>query len=267
MKTISDRITDIKGELDELEAHINSTLSVLDCKSVPLKEHDKDYKDWKWRTYNHYIYDDDKYTADYKTEEKTLEKLNTLKEAFDKIHEENKKIMEENTQTFNKICEFFSNIGLSKTSYQYSGKGRNRKSYKVESQWVEQLKRQYPMKDESYQNFISWHKDQEREIKSFFSKRREAERKKEAEAEQERQKREEQQKQEEEKIKAISVAVEFLVGHGKEIGKDFNSDNAIDKACELKMEIINRPEKKSEELEELKSIESKNALQFLDVEE
>ena len=275
MKTISSRIENIKEQIDELEAHVNSTLSVLNCKAVPLikelegeyeeyKEY-KEYKNWKWKTYNSYAYADNNFTLNYKTEENTIKKLSEFKDAFDAVHEKNKEYIKENELTFNKICDFFDKLGLSRTTYASSGKGKNYRSHKVDSQWVEQLKRQYPMKDELYDHFISWHKEQEREIKLFFGKLKETEREKKQEEEHKRIEEEEQQRQKEEKTKAINLATEFLVLNGKKEGVDFNNDNAINKAFELKTKILNQPqEPKTEKTEETKKEEKEKIRGNLD---
>jgi len=49
MKIISDRISEIKKQLDELENHVNSTISILDCKKVQLIKYDINYSDFKWK--------------------------------------------------------------------------------------------------------------------------------------------------------------------------------------------------------------------------
>lgn len=265
MKTISDRIENIKEQLDELEAHVNSTLSILDCKAVPLKKHDEEYKSWKWRTYDRYIYSEDNYTPNYKTEEATIKKLNEFKAAFDAVYEKNKECVKENELTFNKICDFFDKLGLSRKTHASSGKGKSHRSYTVDSQWVEQLKRQYPMKDELYDHFISWYEEQEREIKSFFGKRREVERKKQQEEERKKIEEEKCQRQEEEKSKAINLAMEFLVLNGKKAYIDFNNDNAINKAFELKIEMQNKSQEPKIEVAKEEKEEIKGSLDRMEV--
>lgn len=47
MQTISNRIVEIKKHLDELEGHVNSTLSILDCQKLTLHEYPKNYTDFK----------------------------------------------------------------------------------------------------------------------------------------------------------------------------------------------------------------------------
>lgn len=245
MQTIAKRIVEIKRELDELEAHVNSTLSILDCPKLILNEYPKDYKDFKWREYSSY-YD---WRCIYKTEEETIAAINKYKTIFDVIHAKNEPMLQKNTETFNKICDFFVKLGLSKTTYAYSGTGKNRRSYNTDSSWVINLKEQYPMIDGEYTIFIEWYKKESCEINRFWADIKEKERiKKQKEYEKIRE-REDAERQLAERTKAVNLAVEFLVANGKIAGRDFNNDNCIDCAFELKaklLEEMNKPKKEQE---------------------
>jgi len=174
--------------------------------------------------------------------------------------------MIQNTETFDKICDFFEKLGFSKTTLASSGKGRNYKTHKVASQWIEQLKRKYPMKDEDYDNFMKWYNEREKEIKPFFQRHREDLRKKAMEEEQAQEKLEKENQRIEERNKAINMAVELLKAYDKIEGVDFTSENAIDKACELKIEIVKGTYTPTEEqIEQVKKIETKDVTQYLEL--
>lgn len=238
MQTITKRIVEIKRQLDELESHVNSTLSILDCQRLPLNEYPVKWKDFVWNKYNSYV----GHIPIYKTEEETLATLNKYKIEADAINAKNKPLMEKNKETFNKICNFLVKLGFSLTTYAHSGTGKRRHSYQIDTDWVAHLKQEYPMVDSNYDSFINWHRSQTIEIERFFRGEREKERLKQSEREERERKREEETERGEEQAKMINLAIEYLVSHGKVPCRDFNNDTAIDCAFKLKMELIEKPE-------------------------
>jgi ribosomal protein S21 len=261
MNTIANRVEAIKKQLDELESHVNSTISILDCKAVPINKYPSPYDSYnkfEWRKYNY------EWRPLYKSEEQTIEAIDAFKTKFESIHESNKEPMEQNTKTFNKLCDFFEKLGLSKTSYAYSGTGRNRHSHQVESGWVSSLRSQYVMRDSDYESFTNWYKKEKEEIRKFFQEIRTREFKEQMEENERKAKQEAVQRHEEERAKSINLAVEFLISQGKKVGIDFTNDDAIDKAFQVKMEMAKQPPAPVPEVEKP---ETTNAMQFMDVEE
>jgi len=263
MISIANRIEEIKKQLDELESHVNSTISVLDCKSIPLNQYPNSYESYQkfqWQNSGYYSESRPLYS-----ENVTMEKLNEWKTKFDQIYESNKSIMERNSKTFTKLCAFFEKLGLSTTKYDYSGTGKKRHSYKTDSDWVVSLRSQYPMRDVEYENFLLWHERIKKQIADTFKKIRSEEAQQRAIDDRRREELEAVRKQEEERAKSVNLAVEFLMSQGKRFGIDFNNDNAIDKAFELKQEIVNNPSKPT--ISDVEKPKATNAVQFMEVEE
>ena len=248
MQTISKRIIEIKKQLDELEGHVNSTLSILDCQKAVLNEYPKDWKEFKWRSYSSLIPYGNQWIHIFKTEEETLDAIDKYKIIFEEIHAKNEHLIQKNTETFNKIRAFLINLGFSTTTYAYSGTGKRRRSYQVDTEWVVHLRKEYPMVDVDFNSFMEWYKREVEEIKKFFWGIREVERIKQLELEERTREAEELAKQLEEQTKSINMATEYLIAHGKIAGRDFQNDTAIDCAFKLKMELLNNP-KKAEETE------------------
>ena len=236
MQTISKRIIEIKKQLDELEGHVNSTLSILDCQKYVLDKYPQDYKNFKWREYNRYA--SYNWTPLYKTEEETMQAIDKYLVVFEDIHAKNVSLIEKNTETFNKIRDFLVKMGFSTTTYAHSGTGKNRRSYQADSDWVAHLKTEYPMIDQEYNDFTNWYLKEVSEIKVLFSDIRTKELRRQQEQNAKRIEEEEETKKEEEQTKAINMATEYLVKNGKVAGRDFTSDNAIDFAFKLKMELF-----------------------------
>ena len=255
MKTISDKIAEIKKELDDLESQISSTISILDCKSIPLNNYPSPYDSYKPFKWNEYFSGIGGIITTYKDEETTLLKLEEYKVIFDKIHESNKDIILKNKETFNKICLFLEKLGLSKTHTSWCGKGKSRRSFQQNSDWVADIERKYPMIERDYDDFISWYQNEKREINRVFSVKIEKERRDAERRERENKIFEEERKKRDDKNKALDVAIKFLISNGKKEGVDFNKDNAINVALGLKTN--------AEKEVDIKKINTINPIQFL----
>jgi len=258
MKTISDRIILIKKELDELESHVNTTLSILDCKSIPLKTYPDDYRKFTWEKY-------DSYSGEHKgifdTEEEATEALNKYKKQMDEIYEQNKKIIEENKITYNKIYNFFIQLGLSPDKYTYTGTGKKSRSYKTTTDWVNSLQLQYPMIDKDYNLFSEWYKSDLRAIEEFYRWKRQVEETERRRYEDKVRKEEEYTRKMEEREKMRKIAVDYLTANGKILGKDFTNESAIEYASKEK----DKPQKEPQVEEKIEHPKIDNSMQFLDL--
>jgi hypothetical protein len=259
MITIKSRIDEIKKNLDALEEHVNSTLSILDCQRYPLNAYSNiAWKDFKWTRYDSYVGT----IALFKDEEEAKKELQYLNESMSEIHEQNKILMEKNKVTFDKICAFFVQLGLSKTTYIYTGKGRQRHSSQVDSEWVQSLKRQYPMQDEEYNNFCSWHRNQVVEMERFYREKELKRRLEERQRVQQQAENDAKNQQMQEQERMVDMAIEYMISHGKTLDVDFTRLNALAAALSLKSELAN----KSVEIT-TSAPKITNAVQFMDIDE
>lgn len=263
MQTISKRITDIKKQLDELEGHVNSTLSILDCQRYVLNEYPKEWKEFKWKQWNSSYYGSHQWQHIFKNEEETIKAMDRFLKIFEEIHIKNKVLIQKNTETFNKICAFLVKLGFSMTTYAHSGTGKRRHSYQTDSDWVAHLRSEYFMVDVEYNSFTEWYKKEASEVKQYFTEIRRDEQIKQQNKAEERRRYEEQSRREEEQAKAINLATEYLVANGKVPCRDFNNDTAIDCAFKLKMENLEKDVKKVEE--KISKPETINALDRMEL--
>lgn len=250
MQTISNRIEEIKKQLDELEGHVNSTLSILDCKHFPLLKYPEDYKKFEWLKYDSFI----GWRNIYKSEEETLETLNQYKPIMDDIYYQNVPLIQKNTESFKKICDFLIKLGFSTTTYEWSGAGKRRHSYTADSQWVSHLKNQYPMVDDNYKYFISWHSKKIEEIGKYFEAKRIQEAKEREEEAIKRRAREAEDQRVLEQSQAAALASEYLLEKGLALDRDFTLMNAVDIAFKLKTQSITNPVAKEIEVERPKTL-------------
>jgi len=242
MKTVSDRIIEIKKQLDELEDHVNTTISVLDCKSLPLNPYPSpydSYKKFEWR----------KNLASglilsYESEEyRLLSPLEAHKTNFDSINNSNKDIIKKNEETFAKICNFFKKLGFQETVISYYGTGKKRTYCRGEAPWIQSLREQYKMRDENYEQFLAWYNNEKNNIQEYFKNLKIEERQRQLREELEKEQERILQLQEEKEEKARKMAENFLISNCKEEGIHFTHENAIEKAYELQKEL----QKKSNE--------------------
>lgn len=259
MKLISDRISDIKKELDELEKHVNSTISILDCKKIPLIKYDINYVDFKWKKTIFAVYYED--IAIFKDEAETLSEIEKIKIKMDEIKVKNEKIISDNKETLDKICNFFEKLGLNKTTYAFAGKGKNRRSYQVESEWLRQLKNEYKIVDDEYEAFLNWYKKTSLDVNSFWIKKnKESLAKQFILAEQNRQRLQEE-KLLEDKKRAIELAKDYLKINNI---TEYNDDDAIELAHKVRENII---QVKKEVKEEIIESKTNNLLDHMKIDE